>query len=119
MKTYERALELLVGRWQPSLAVAFAKLVFGIVCPVLIVAYAVSSIVARDAVIYARGGLTHVQGLPAVAVGIAYACVAGLLYVQVCWEDHPQLSGLRDFARKVLLLVIALLLAGTFALALI
>lgn len=119
MKRYEWLLELLVGRWQPSLGVAIARLGLGIVCPALILAYAVSCIVARQALIIARGGLTHVHGLPAVAIGLAYACVAALLYVHVCWEDHPRFAGLRDFARQALLIAIFLLLGSTIALELI
>jgi len=118
MKRYERLLELLVGRWQPSLAVAVGRLIAGIVCPVLILAYALRSIAIRRALIIGKGHLDHVEGLPAIAVGLAYACVALLIYVHVCWEDHPHLAGLRDIARFVLLLAIAILLAATFTLAL-
>lgn len=119
MKRLGRFLELLVGRWQPSPAVAIARLGLGVVCPGLILAYAVSCIIDRQALILARGGLTHVQGLPAVAVGTAYACLAAFLYVHVCWDDHPHLAGFRDFARQLLLLAIFILMAGTLALALI
>jgi hypothetical protein len=118
MNRYEKLLELLVGRWQPSPAVAVGRLIVGIVVPGLILAYALRCIVIRQALIIGKGHLDHAVGLPSVAVALAYACAALLLYVHVCWEDHPHLAGLRDFARQVLLLAIILCLVATFALAL-
>jgi hypothetical protein len=118
MKRHERLLELLVGRWQPYLAVAFGRFALGIVFPGLILLYALSCIAAREAPIISRGGLSRVFGLPAMAVGVAYACAALVLYVHICWEDHPHLAGFRDFARSILLLAIAISLAATFALVL-
>jgi hypothetical protein len=118
MKTYESLLELLVGRWQPSLAVAVGRLALGILIPVMILLYALKCIVGREALVIARGGLTHIQGLPAVAVGVAYACAALVLYVHICWEDHPHLAALRDTSRFILLLAIAVCLAATFTLVL-
>lgn len=118
MKRHEKVLELLVGRWQPSPGVAVGRLGLGILTPVLILLYALKCMAGREALVIARGGLTHIQGLPAVAVCVAYARAALLLYVHVCWEDHPHLTGLRDFARFVLLLAIAVCLAATFTLVL-
>jgi hypothetical protein len=111
-------LELIVGRWRPSIATAVAKLGLGILCPSVVLVYALRCLFARQAHIITRGGLSQVFGLPAVAVSVAYACVAMIIYVHVCWEDHPYLGGVRDIARQCLLLAIIIALAATFGLAL-
>ena len=114
-----RCLELVVGRWEPPIAVAIARLVLGVAVPVGILVYGVSCILARQAPIPTRGGIAEAFGLPAVAVGIAYAALGLLVYVHVCWEEHLYLAGFRDVARQVLLVVVALSMAATFGLALI
>ncbi len=111
-------MELLVGRWEPPIAIAFAKLGLGIFIPIVILIYSLSCVLTRHAPVIARGGISEVSGLPAIAVGIAYATIGLIIYVHICWEDHPHLSGLRDAARQLLLVVIAIALAATFGLAL-
>lgn len=115
-----KLLEALVGRWHGSIAVPLAKIGLGIVIPGLIVAVAVACMLRRHAYIIDRTGhLADVTGLPAIAVAIAYAAVGLFIYVHVCWEEHTQLAGIRDFARQILLGVIGVSLATTLALALI
>ena len=114
-----KLLELLVGRCEPPIVIALAKLAAGIVIPVVVLGYGISCGLSRHATIPTRGGLSEITGLPAVAVGIAYAAVGVIIYVHICWEDHPYLAGLRDVARQLLLLVILVALAATFGLALI
>ncbi len=113
-----RILKALVGRWQGSV-VPIAKLGLGIVIPALIFAYGTSCIIGRHAYILDRAGRpAAVSGLPASAIGLAYAAAGLLLYVHICWEEHPYLAGVRDFARAFLLTVIAVCLAATLGLAL-
>lgn len=115
-----KILEALVGRWQGPLAVAFARIGLGIVIPGAIVAYGIACVAGRRAHIIDRAGrLAEVSGLPAVAVGIAYAAVGLLVYVHVCWEEHAYLAGARDLVRSILLGVVAVCLAATLGLALI
>ena len=112
-------LEWLVGRWEPPLFTAFAKFGLGIVIPAIVLVYGISCGLGRHATVIARGGLTEITGLPAVAVGIAYATIGLFIYVHVCWDDHPYFAGLRDVARQMLLGVIIVALVATFGLALI
>jgi hypothetical protein len=115
-----KILEALVGRWRPSVAVLIARLILGIAIPALIVAYGVRSVFSGHVYILDRTGRpTDVSGLPAVAVGIAYAAAGLIVYVHVCWEEHAYLAGAREFARTILLGVIGAALAATFGLALI
>lgn len=115
-----RFVEAIVGRWQPSIGVAIARLILGIAIPALIFMYGLSCVFSHQAYILDRTGRpTEVSGLPALAVGIAYAAAGLLLYVHVCWEEHAYLAGVRDFARSILLLVIGTALAATLGLALI
>ena len=114
-----KSLELLVGRWEPPLATALAKLGLGVVLPAVFFIYGISCGLSRHATVVTRGGLAEIAGLPAVAVGIAYAAIGLILYVHICWDGHPYFSGLRDAARQLLLLVIVVALAATFGLALI
>ena len=116
---FTRLLELLVGQWQPSAAVAAARVALGIIVPTFIVAYAIRCVLTGNATIIAKEGVREVTGLSAVAIGLAYAAAGLFLYVHVCWEYNPRLAGLRDFARQLLLVVIAASLAATFALALV
>ena len=74
---------------------------------------------SRYAKIVARGGLAEITGLHAVAVGIAYATTGVFIYVHISWDDHPYLTGFRDIARQLLLVMIIISLAATFGLALI
>jgi hypothetical protein len=111
-------LELVIGRWRPSLAVAAARLGLGVVLPGLILAYAVRCMVLGRALIISRGGLATVHGYPAVAIGVAYACAALFIYVHVCWEDHAYFAGLRDVARQLLLVIMFISIAATVGLAL-
>jgi hypothetical protein len=109
-------LELLIGRWRPSVATAVARLGLGVLCPGIVLAYALRSLFVRQIYIPSRTGLREIVGLPAVAVGVIYACVAMIIYVYVCWDDHPHLSGLRDSATRFLLLAIFIALAAAFGL---
>ena len=68
---FVKFLELLVGRWEPPIAVAFAKFALGIVVPIVILRHGLSGILTRQAVVITRGGFAGVSGLPAVAIGIA------------------------------------------------
>ena len=111
-------MELLVGRWEPPIVVAFAKLGLGIVIPTLVLLYGVSCVVNQHALIIARGGFSRISGLPALSAGIAYVAVAMIIYVHICWDDHPYLGGFRDVVRQLLLVVIVIALAATFGLAL-
>ncbi len=115
---FAKLLELAIGRWRPDVSTAVAKFGLGVLCPSPILLYGLSCVFSRQASIPTRGGLAPVIGLPAVAVGVVYVCVALMLYVHVCWEDHPLLAGCHDAARKLLALVIAIALAVTVALAL-
>lgn len=74
---------------------------------------------SQYAIVPDRGRLARVNGLPAIAVGIAYATIGVILYVRICWDDHPYFAGLRDVASQILLLVVILALAASFGLALI
>ncbi|MBN1853844.1 MAG: hypothetical protein JW829_14015 [Pirellulales bacterium] len=116
---YVKLLEWIVGRCEPPLIVPLAKLVAGVVIPGIILSYGLIGIFSGNAPIIARRGLTNVTGLPAISVGIAYVAVGLFLYVHFCWENHATFAGLRDVARKILLLVIAIALAATFGLALV
>ena len=114
-----KSLELLVGRWQPSIATAVARFALGIMLPAVILFYGISCGLSRHATVITRGGLAEIIGLPAVAVGIAYAAIGMILYVHICWDAHPYFAGLRDVARQFLLLVMIVALAATLGLALI
>jgi len=114
-----KSLDLLVGQWQPSIATAMARFCLGIVLPSIIVIYGISCGLSRHATVITRGGLAEIIGLPAVAVGIAYATIGLMIYVHICWDGHPHFAGLRDAARQMLVLVIVVALAATFGLALI
>jgi hypothetical protein len=111
--------ELLIGRWEPPIAVAFAKFGLGIVVPVAVLIYGLSGILTRQSRVLARGGLSEVSGLPAIAVGIAYVALGLTIYIHICWEDHPYLAPFRDLGRQLLLVVLAVALVATFGLALI
>ena len=114
-----QSLELLVGRWEPPLITVLARFVLGIVLPAMVLFYGISCGLSRHATVITRGGLAEIAGLPAVAVGVAYAAIGMILYVHVCWDGHPYFAGLRDAARQLLLLVMIVALAATFGLALI
>ncbi len=114
-----KSLELLVGRWEPPIVTALAKIGLGIVLPAVVLFYGISCGLSRHATVITRGGLSEIIGLPAVAVGIVYATIGMILYVHICWEGHPYFAGLRDAARQLLLLVMIVALAATFGLALI
>ena len=111
-------MQLLVGRWEPPIVVAFAKLGLGIVIPGVVLLYGISCVLSRDAKVIARGGFSEINGLPAVAVGIAYATIGMIIYVHICWDNHPYFAGFRDAARQLLLVVIIIALGATFGLAL-
>jgi hypothetical protein len=107
---FVKFLELLVGPWEPPIAVAFAKFALGIVVPIVILRHGLSGILTRQAV---------VSGFPAVAIGIAYVALGLIIYVHICWDDHPYLAPFRDLARQLFLIVIIISLVATFGLALI
>jgi hypothetical protein len=90
----------------------------GVLVPSLILAYAVRCMVIGRALVISRGGLATVHGYPAVAIGVAYACVALFIYVHFCWEDHAYFAGLRDVARQFLLVVMFFSMAATIGLSL-
>jgi len=112
----EKLLEWLVGRCDPLAAIT--RVVVGLAVPAVFLVYGVSSMLARRAMVIARHGFAEIVGLPAVAAGFAYAAAALLLYVHVCWDDHPHLGGLRDATRQLLAVVVIVAFAVTFALAL-
>lgn len=114
-----KSLELLVGRWEPPIVTALARFVLGIVLPAVVFYYGISCGLSRHAMVITRGGLSEIIGLPAVAVGIAYAAIGIIIYVHICWDGHPYFSGLRDAARQLLLMVMIAALAATFGLTLI
>jgi hypothetical protein len=117
-RQFEWLLDLEIGRWRPSVATAVARLGLGVLAPIPILAYAVTCMATGRALVISRGGLAMIYGYPAMAVGVAYACVAFLIYVHVCWEDHSYFAGLRDFARQLLLMAILIAMAATFGLVL-
>jgi hypothetical protein len=112
-----KLVEIITGRRDP--AAAASRAVLGVLVPLVVITYALSCIVMREATIIGKGALETVIGLPAVAVGVAYATAGVILYVYVCWDDHPQFAGIRDAVLQLLLIVVALAMAVTFALALI
>ena len=114
-----KLLEMLVGKWEPAIATALGKFGLGIVIPTAILVYAISCALSRESKVITRGGLAEITGLPAVAIAVAYATIGVIIYVHVCWDDHPYFAGLRHLALQFLLLIIIIALAATFGLALI
>lgn len=110
--------DYILGLSDPSLEHRVLRFVWGLAVPLVLVGYGISCIVARQASIFTRRGLTEVVGSTAVAVGIAYAAIGLLVYVHCCWEDHPLFAGVRGPARYLLVGVAAAALASTFALTL-
>lgn len=72
-----------------------SRWLFGVVIAIPLAVYGVKCIFAQSALFFQSRPLQPIQmdGLSAVAVGLIYLCVAGLLHSLFFWGNHPRFQG--------------------------
>jgi hypothetical protein len=105
MKRLLKTLDVVLGITEPSTEERVTKLLLGVVVPLFPIVYGVSSILSGRSKFLGRFGLMNVDGMAAVAAGIAYLSFGLFVHVSYCWGEHPILAGV---VRYILLIVVGL-----------